>query len=186
MPGFNPQNVANKVQTGNSVLLQIGQQVVFFAQTVGHSIPMGGEHFFGIGSSKPQEIQQLRMSPQVTLDSFELTENGQTLLQGGVNFDYLLAGNQFNITVLDGATGNPLFIYVGAKCGTFSSSIPTNAPIRSNYTFLALDVIDMDGNSLMDTGDNALEISGNVAGSPPSGLGVGFNANVSVNASVGV
>ena len=186
MPGFSPQAVANKVQTGNSVLIQLGQQVIMFAQTVGYQLPMGAEHLFGIGSSKPQEIQQLRMSPMFNLDSFELTENGQTLLQGGQNLNYILAGNQFTMTVLDGASGSPLYVYVGAKCQNLGGSIPANAPVRDSYTFLALDVLNADGVSIMDTGDNALELASAYGGIAATGIGVGVSASVNANLNINV
>jgi hypothetical protein len=173
MPSFNPQQVANKTKSGNSVLLQIGDQAVMFAQTVGASIATGAEQLYGIGSSKPQEIQQYRMSPSITLDSFELTQNGLNLLQAGNNLNYILAGNQFTITILDGETNAPVYVYVGCKCSNFGASIPTNAPIRDNYSFLAMDVLTATGVSIMDTGDNALELTGAVAATVASGLGVG-------------
>ncbi len=183
MPGFNAQQIANRVQSGNAVLVQLGDQTVMFAQTVAHSIPMGTEGLYGIGSSKPQEIQQFRFSPQFSLDTFSLTNAGLVALQGGVNLNYLLAGNSFTMTVIDGVTEEPLFVYVGAKCQNFSESLPTNAPVRDAYSFLALDVLDMDGNSLMDTGDNALELAPQASIGVSGSIGVG---GVSIDASASI
>ena len=183
MPGFNPQQVANKVQNGNTVLVQLGDQTIMFAQTLGHSLPMGAEQIYGIGTSKPQEIQQLRMSPSFSLDSFALTPAGATVLQGGANLNYILAGNQFTMTVIDGVSDTPLFVYVGAKCQNFSESVPANAVIRDTYSFLALDVLDGNGNSIMDTGNNALENAAPFGSTPATGLGVGVSVNASASAS---
>ena len=171
MPGFNQQQVGNRTASGNSVLVQIGNQVVAFAQTMGHQIPMGTEQLYGIGSSKPQEIQQYRFSPSFSLDSFELTQAGVNLLQAGQNLNYILAGNQFTMTELDGETNEAKYIYVGCKCSNFSSSVPANAPIRNNYSFLAMDVLNASGQSIMDTGDNALSIATAAISTAVSGLG---------------
>lgn len=159
MPGFNQQQTANNARNGNTVAVVLGDQIIAFAQTVGHQLPFGTEQLYGIGSSKPQEIQQLRMSPQFSLDAFALTDAGQKVLQNGVNLSYILAGNQFTMHVQDGLTNTVMFSYVGAKCQNFSESIPANAPIRDSYSFLAMDVLDPDGNSVMDTGENAIDIA---------------------------
>jgi hypothetical protein len=172
MPGFNQAQVSNRTKSGNSVIVQLGDITIMFAQTLGHSIPMGADHLYGIGTSKPQEIQQYRFSPQFSLDSLELTQNGVNLLQGGQNINYILAGNQFTMTVLDGETNNPDYIYVGAKCSNFSGSVGANSPIRDSYSFLAMDVLNAAGTSIMDTGDNALELAAAVIGVAATGLGI--------------
>lgn len=156
MPGYSPAQVANSVLNGNAVAIYLGDQVIMFAQTVGHQLPMGAEQLYGIGTSKPQEIQQLRMSPQFSLDNFAFTQAGLKLLANGTTLSYILAGNQFTMKVIDNQ--NFLrFVYVGAKCQNFSESIPANAPIRDTYTFLAMDVLNPQGQSIMDTGENAIE-----------------------------
>lgn len=160
MPGFQPQQIANNARNGNTVAISIGDTVVAFAQTTNHSFGMGAEQLYGIGTAKPQEVQQLRMSPQITIDAFALTAAGINLLAGGANLAYLLAGNAFEIFVMDGINGNvALFVYVGCKAQSFAESIPTNAPIRDTFTFLALDVLDPNGNSLLNSGENALAVA---------------------------
>lgn len=159
MPGFNPQPVASNVQNGNQVAVMLGDQIVYFAQTVGHQFPFGAEQLYGIGSALPQEIPQLRIAPQVTLDSFALTEQGETSLQSGVSLSYILAGNTFDFHVYDGLTQTVKFTYVGCKCQNFTGSIPTNAPTRNSYSFLAMDVLDENGDSILNTGENALAIA---------------------------
>jgi hypothetical protein len=159
MPGFQPQPVASNVQTGNQVAVLLGDQIVYFAQTVGHQFPFGAEQLYGIGSALPQEIPQLRISPQISLDSFALTTQGEATLQSGVSLSYILAGNSFDFHVYDGLTNTVRFTYVGCKCQNFAGSIPTNTPSRNSYSFLAMDVLDSKGNSVLNTGENALSIA---------------------------
>lgn len=158
MPGFSATTQSLQVQNGNTVEIILGEVVIGFAQTAGHQVAMGAEQLYGIGSAKPQEIQQLRMSPAFTLDSFALTVAGVALWQGGQNLSYLLAGKQYEMVVYDGTTGTAKYTYVGAKCSNFGENVPANAPVRDSYSFLALDVLDPNGNSIMDDGNNALQI----------------------------
>jgi hypothetical protein len=162
MPGFNNVATANNVRNGNRVALMIGDTIIYFAQTMGHQFPFGTEQLYGIGSAKPQEVQQLRISPQITVDTFSLTEQGQQTFQGGVSLPYILAGNEFDIHVYDGPTNTVIFTYVGCKAQNFSESVPANAPVRDAYSFLAMDVLDNDGNSVLDTGENALSVATSV------------------------
>lgn len=179
MPGFNPQKSANQARNGNTVSVLIGDTVIAFAQTVGHQLPMGAEQLYGIGSSKPQEVQQLRMSPQISLDMFALTARGQKLLTDNQNIAYILAGNQFELYILDGQSNTTIFSYVGCKAQNFAESIPANAPVRDTITFLAMDVLDPAGNSIMDTGENAMDIAtlAAVAGAVATG-GVNLGLNI--------
>lgn len=176
MPGFNSTTQALNVRNGNTVEVILGDVAIFFAQTTGHQVAMGAEQLYGIGSAMPQEIQQLRMSPAFSIDTFSLTAAGQALLQNGQNLAYILAGNQFNMIVYDGATGQALFTYVGAKAGNFGENISANAPVRDSYSFLALDVTDIDGNSIMNDGNNALQL-------PSAGaLGAGLSNSLGLSA----
>ena len=173
MPGFSAQATASQARSGNTVAVAIGDTTVAFAQTVGLALPMGAEQLYGIGSSKPQEVQQLRMSPSITLDSFALTENGLKLLANGQNLNYLLAGNQFDIYLLDGLNAQQtLFAYVGCKCSNFSQNVPANAIVRDSYSFLAMDVLDPNGNSIMDTGENALAVASAAVSTVANTLGI--------------
>ena len=150
----------------------LGDQIMYFAQTVGHQIPFGAEQLYGIGSALPQEVQQLRVSPQISLDSFALTEAGLTALQGGVNLNYILAGQVYDFHVYDGLTNAVKYTYVGCKCQNFAESIPTNAPSRDTYSFLALDVLDSNGVSILNTGENALTAAVSAAGTLGNALGL--------------
>lgn len=176
MPGYNAKNQANMVLSGNNVAIAIGQIVIAFAQTVGHQMPMGTAQLYGVGTSKPQEIQQLIMSPQVSLDSFALTAEGVTLLAGETDLFFALASKVYDIHLLNGATRpmRTMLSYIGCKAQNAAESIPTNAPIRRTITFLAMDVLDPDGNSVMDAPDNAISVASGVlsAGLAAAGLGV--------------
>jgi len=176
MPGFTPAQIAQNVLNGNNVAVMLGDQVIFFAQTVGHQISLGTEQLYGIGTSKPQEVQQLRMSPSFSLDSFELTAAGLALLSNGQRLEYILAGNSFDCHIIDGLTNTTMFTYVDAKAQNVSQSIPTNAPIRTSYSFLALDVIDTEGNSLIDTGTNAISVASNATSVAISAANLGLSA----------
>lgn len=158
MPGYNPQQVAHQVRNGNTVAVMIGDTIVAFAQTVGHQVPFGTEQLYGIGTSKPQEIQQLRVSPQISVDAFNLTAQGIKLLAGNVNLTYTLAGKQYELHIMDGSNNATLYTYVGCQAQNFAQAVPANAPIRDSISFLAMDVLDNKGNSIMDTGENAIDV----------------------------
>jgi hypothetical protein len=177
LPGYNGKAQANMALSGNNVAIAIGDIVVAFAQTVGHQIPMGGTQLYGVGTSKPQEIQQLIMSPQVSLDSFALTQQGVVLLSANTDLFFSLAGFVYDIHLLDG-TVQPLrtmLSYIGCKAQNAAESIPTNAPIRRTITFLAMDVLDPNGNSVISAQDNAISVASGVlsVGLAAAGLGVG-------------
>jgi hypothetical protein len=159
MPGYNGQTLAQNVLNGNNVVVMLGDEPVAFAQTTGHQFPMGTEQLYGIGNAKPQEVQQLRISPAFTLDKFSLTPTGVQLLENGQRLEYSLAGKSYEMHVLDGSANQVIMTYVGAKAQNYSQNIPANAPIRETFSFLALDVLDANGNSIIDDGNNALNIA---------------------------
>ena len=157
MPGFNPQQLSYDVRSGNTSLLLIGDQPIAFAQTVTHSFDFGTETFYGVGSAKPQEIQQLRVQPRVTVDTLALTSQGAAIIQSGQTLVGLLANNSFNICIVDGVTNTATFTYVGSVAADFSESVPMNRPITDAITFLALDVLDASGVSILN-GPNVLTV----------------------------
>ena len=136
----------------------VGDIVVAFAQTSGSQVSFGTEQLYGVGTARPQEVQQLRVSPSFSLDAFSLTSHGLTVLGGGQRLEYILAGKSFEMHVLDGLTNTVLYTFVGAKAQNVSMNVPANAPLRTTYAFLALDVIDNKGNSIIDAGDNAIAV----------------------------
>ncbi len=163
MPGYTPQTIANSVQTGNNVAVMVGDQVVAFAQTSGGQVSFGTEQLYGIGTALPQEVQQLRVSPSFSLDAFSLTANGLTSLGGGQRLEYILAGKSFDMHVIDGITNTTMYSFIGAKAQNVSLSVPSNAPLRSTYAFLALDVVDLYGNSITNAGDNTIAVTAEAA-----------------------
>jgi hypothetical protein len=173
VPGYGGRVQANSVLNGNNVAIAIGDVTVAFAQTVGHQTPMGGTQLYGVGTSKPQEIQQLIMSPQVSLDSFALTKAGVTLLSGGTNLFFNLTSFIYDIHLLDGTTQplTTMLSYIGCKAQNAAESIPTNAPIRQTITFLAMDVLDPDGRSIISAADNAISIISDVLSAGAAALG---------------
>ena len=159
MPAFNQTQLNPSARTANMALILVGDQPVAFAQTVNHSLEFGLETFYGIGSAKPQEIQQLRDSMQITIDNFDLTTNGMALIQdNNTPLSSILSNNSLNISVVDGTTNVSLFTYVGCVSANFSQAISTNQPITDAYTFHALDILDQTGQSILD-GPNAYSIT---------------------------
>lgn len=159
MPGYTPQVIANSVMTGNNVAVMVGDQVIAFAQTSGSQISFGTEQLYGIGTAMPQEVQQLRVSPSFSLDAFSLTAHGLTILGGNQRLENILAGQSFDMHVIDGTTNTVLYTYIGAKAQNMSVNVPSNAPLRTTFAFLALDVIDTNGDSIANAGDNAIAVA---------------------------
>lgn len=174
MPGFTPQQLAYNALNANEVLILIGDQPIAFAQTVNHTFGLGTESFYGVGSAKPQEIQQLKFAPSVTVDLIALTTQGNNLLQGGTSLAAIISNNQFTIAVPDN-NGNIRFTYVGCVASNFSEDIRANSPITNGLTFLALDVLNQAGQSLLN-GPNAFSVAASVGTQPTGGLGVAITA----------
>lgn len=156
MAVYNQQAVNPLALSANQCLIFIGDQVVAFAQTVTHTFDLGTQQLYGIGSSMIQEIQQLRMNPSITIDSFELTEDGNTLIEGhdsGVGLTSFIVNNSFNISIKEnnanGGVGGYVYLYVGCQASNFSESIPTNQIVTKTITFSALDVLGSDGASIL-------------------------------------
>ncbi len=158
MPGFQQTQLNNSARNANTVTVLIGDQPIAFAQSVSHSFDMGAEAFYGVGNAKPQEIQQLKMSPQITVDQFNLTSQGQSRIQGNnLTLSSLLANNEFNLHIIDGQSGQSLFTYVGCVATNFNQNVPSNQVITDAISFLARDVLDQTGLSILD-GPNAFTV----------------------------
>jgi hypothetical protein len=188
VPGFNQQQLAYSVQNGNSVTILLGDAPIAFGQTIGHSNDYGTEGLYGVGTAKPQEIQQLKIAPNVSIDRFVLTQAGIAKYGNNVPLTSILANNQFSISVVDGVAGITLYTYVGAVATRYSDSIGSNRPITETIDFLALDVLDQTGQSIME-GPNALTTVGVAASLVNGGLGVqvsGSGVGVSGGASISV
>lgn len=171
MPSFNQQQLAYRAQNGNTVTVMIGDEPIAFAQNVSHSFELGTESLYGVGSAKPQEIQQLRVQPTITLNNFALTALGEQLVQEGVPLPFIIANNQFNISIVDGLTGAVRFTYVGAVASNFSESIPSNQVLTQDVSFLCMDVLGPQGTSLLD-GPNAYSVPSTAGAVVNGGLGI--------------
>lgn len=161
MPGFNESQLKYNVQNANSLVILIGDQEVGFGQTTSPTLDFGTEPLYGIGSAKPQEIQQLRFSPQVTVDSFALTDEGLTILNYPSTIAAVLANNEFNFFVMN-ASSIPIYTYIGCVASNFNVNIPANQPVTESITFMAQDVLDATGISILNS-NSALQVSNKVA-----------------------
>jgi hypothetical protein len=160
MPSFQQSTLAYRARNANSVTILIGDQPIGFGQTLAHTFDFGTEGIYGIGTAMPQEIQQLRVAPQITIDSFALTQKGLQVLGYPINLASILSNTQFNIFVTDGTTQQPLFTYVGCVASNFNENIPANRPITDAITFLAMNVLDSTGQSILDSPTtNALQVA---------------------------
>ena len=186
MPAFNQQQNTYRVRNANSVTVLIGDEPIGFAQAVSHTFDFGTEGLYGVGSSLPQEIQQLRSAPQITIDSFALTNYGLDVLGQPTNLAYVLANNNFNFCVVDGTTGQAIYTYVGGVAQNFSENIPANQPITDAISFLCMDVLGDTGQSILNAGNvfQSPSVQGTMGG---NGLGVSIsNAGVSVGGAINI
>lgn len=149
MPGYTPQQLNYLVENANQVIVTIGDQVVAYCQTAPHSIDFGTEALYGIGEATPQEIQQLRILPQITVEYFALTEEGMNLLGGGTRLAYQLSNNQFDLHIIDGQTNTVVFTYVDCVAQNFSEQVSANRPVVQSVPFIAIDVLNNQGNSIL-------------------------------------
>jgi hypothetical protein len=150
MPGYNQQQLLYKVQNANACSIMIGEQLIGFGQTAATGIDMGGEGLYGIGSAKPQEIQQLKFTNNFTLDKFRLTAEGLAFFGETVQLQTILAYNAFDFFLLD-TDGTAFLSYVGAVCTTTNLNIAANQPLTEGISFLALDVLDSSGVSVLNS-----------------------------------
>jgi len=159
MGSFNQNALNPQFYTGNAVILLIGTQEIGFGQSSTYNIGYGAEQFYEIGTAKPAEIQQLRYTPSVTIDSFLLTDAGLAAFGYPSNTPLreILANNKFNIYLNDYKL-NTVFIFSQCTAGSLNITAPANAQVTEAIEFLALDVLDSNGASIL-TGNFALNIS---------------------------
>lgn len=167
MPSYDQQQLLYKVQNANAVSIMIGSQLIGFGQTVATGIDMGGEGLYGIGSALPQEIQQLKFTNTITLDRYMLTGEGVAFFGESAELSTILANNQFNFFLLDN-DGAAFLSYVGAVATSTNTNIATNQPVTSGISFLALDVLDTDGNSVLNS--NSADVFNPLASAFNAGL----------------
>lgn len=171
MPSYNQQQLNYVAQNANGCKVMIGDVVVAYAQTSTTTFDMGAQQLYGIGSPAPQEIQQLRLSPAISVEFFELTANGLTLLGTGSRLVYNLANTQVDISIID-STGNPIMTFVGCVASSDSITVTANQVLLETVSFLGMDILDSSGDSILNS--NAVySIPSLVAGSTSQGaLGI--------------
>lgn len=150
MPGYNQQQLLYKVQNANACSIMIGDVVIGFGQTAAQNIDYGTEGLYGIGSAKPQEIQQLKFTNSFTLDKYKLSKEGIAYFGVDQPMWVLLANNYFDFFLLD-TDGTAFLAYVGAVAGSNNMSTAANTPMTEGMSFLALDVLDSDGVSVLNS-----------------------------------
>ncbi len=149
MPSYNQQQLNYAAQNANAVKINLGNVTVAYAQTSTTSIDAGAQQLYGIGSSLPQEVQQLRISPTLSVEYFELTAQGIAILGTGQPLIYSLFNTQLDAFIIDGSNGQTIYTYVGCVANGTSETISTNAVVLASVSFLALDVLGSDGNSIL-------------------------------------
>jgi len=161
MPGFNAQSIVNKVRTGNGVAILVGDVPVGFGQTSTNTLAFNLERYFGIGSKKVQEQQQLRYEPSITLDALQLTDTGLSYFGYTTTWLDILVNTELNIAVVDIA-GNAIVTFIACTAQDYTSTIPANQAITEATTFAAMDIWDISGQSILNDGASALLV--NIAG----------------------
>jgi hypothetical protein len=158
MPGFNAAQLAYKIQSGNSVVVQLGIQTIAFCQTADQGVDLGAEFLYGIGSAKPQEIQQLKFAPTISITQFQLTNQGITLLNYPSSLLEVIANNSFTFNVID-STGTTLVQMIGCVANRYAENIPVNAIIQETIDFLAMDVLNGLGVSILNSNSALQDIT---------------------------
>lgn len=146
--------------------------VIAFAQTADQAVDFGTDSLYGIGSAKPQEIQQLRFAPTLSITAFVLTSTGITALNYPSNLLEVLANNSFAMNVIDN-NGNTLLQFTGCVAANYSQNIPVNQIVTETISFQALDVLDSTGTSILNSNSALQSITSlALAGTALSALGV--------------
>lgn len=153
MPSFGNSALTYRAQSANKCTVLIGDQPLGFAQNVGNSFGFGTQQLYGIGASLPQEVQQLRTSPHISINMFALSQSGLALLGYPTNLALILAQTEFNFYIQDGVTQQMKFMFVGGVCSDFNETIPTNQLIVDTFTFMCADVLGPNGTSILNVSD---------------------------------
>jgi len=170
MAGFNQTTLNYKVANGNAVIIQVGAQVVGFAQTTTHGVDFGSDNLFGIGSALIGEVQQLKLTPTISLDAMMLTDVGMAAFNQPQTWLSVLANTQLDFHIVDGQTGDVILTYKNCTASSYSSTIPANQPITETVQFTALDVWDSNGDSVLASNStNILNTAASTVGNFVSG-----------------
>lgn len=168
MAAYSAQQLSYDALNSNQVKVMIGTQVIAYAQTTTHSTDAGTQQLYGIGDQNPQEVQQLRNSPSISLEYFELTQRGIDSLGTGQSLIYNLFNTQVDIHIVDSQSGQTKFTYVGSVMSSYSSSVATNSIVISSVSFLAMDVLDNQGNSILNS-NSAFSLASLIASAGTAG-----------------
>ena len=99
MPNINAEALKYAIRNSNDVQITLGTDTVAFGQPLTDSVAFGTDSFYGVGTARPQEIQQLRITLSITLDFLSLTAKGRTLLNNPTDWLTVLNQNSFDISV---------------------------------------------------------------------------------------
>ena len=147
------------VQNSNSVSVLVGSVPVAFGQSVEWGISFGTVQIKGIGTVKPQEILQDNLTATVTIRSLVMVPS--LLYPNAAPSAYasiLGSGTQTINIALTGNSPADLLYFTDCTCDQFLVSLRTNKPLTQQFTFLAMDVLDQFGISVLQ-GDPLLQIT---------------------------
>ena len=148
MYSFNPTPIAQQVMTANNVVILLGIQEIGFGQGVFFDTDFNALPLHGVGSQKPQEIQSQVFRPYVDILMLNLSNLGLTLLNYPSTLGDLLGLNQFNIVMM-GYNSLPMYTFVECTATRYNVGVPVNRPIVEQIRFMAMDVLDVMGVSIL-------------------------------------
>ena len=131
---------------------------VGFGQTSTQTLAFNLERYFGIGSKKVQEQQQLRFEPSITLDSLQLTKSGLDYFGYNTSWIDILVNTELNIALVDIA-GNAIVTYIACTAQDYTSTVLANQAITEATTFASMDIWDATGTSILNDGASALLVN---------------------------
>jgi hypothetical protein len=158
-----------RARNGNQCIIFVGATPIAFAEAFDFTIDYGAQQVYGIGSEKPQDLQQLKFAPRFSLRSIELTTQGQLLVGSGqANLRNYLGNNYFNVGVFTADDSIIDLTFLMAMATSVRTTIPANGLVTDTFDCLAMDVINELGQSL--AGNPLLT---NALGTPSVAVGVG-------------
>jgi hypothetical protein len=158
---FNPTKITQQVMTSNNVIIMLGIQEIAFGQGAAFNSNYNAQVQYGVGSQKPQEIQSQTFLPSVGISTLLLSNVGATLLNYPSTLGDLLGLNQFNIVMM-GYNDLPMYTYVECTATEYDVSAPVNKPITEVIKFIAMDVVDISGISVL-TGNPYISLAQEVS-----------------------
>lgn len=156
MSNFNPIPIAQQVMTANNVVILLGIQEIGFGQGVFFDTDFNALPLHGIGSQKPQEIQSQVFRPYVDILMLNLSNIGLTLLNYPSTLGDLLGLNQFNIVMM-GYNNLPMYTFVECTATRYNVGVSVSRPITEQIRFMAMDVLDVMGVSIL-TGNPYIQL----------------------------